>query len=110
MAKNTSSPQVNQQAQALAKANQRPGQNKAQTKLIEEGIRKGIEQYKKQQKAKARELDKARKIKDKQNQQARLQTAPEQDVIESSQTQAKLPWILLGLSWLIFVVYAGIFH
>lgn len=108
MAKNTSSPQVNQQAQALAKANQRPGQTKAQTKLVEEGIRKGIEQYKKQQKAKVRELDKARKMREKQSQPPEEHDHVADDAPE--QTAAKLPWILLGLSWLIFVVYAGIFH
>ncbi|CAG9297761.1 DUF2956 domain-containing protein [Celerinatantimonas diazotrophica] len=109
MAKNTSSPQLNQQAQALAKANQRPGQSKAQTKLVEEGIRKGIEQYKKQQKAKARELDKARKMRDKQNQQ-QVEDDSVTEVDDHQQTSPKLPWILLGVSWLIFVVYAGIFH
>jgi hypothetical protein len=41
-----------------AKANQRPGQTKEQTRLIAQGIQKGIDQYKKQHKAKSREMDK----------------------------------------------------
>jgi hypothetical protein len=51
------------QAEALsvAKSTQSPGQTKEQTKLIAKGIEKGIAFYKQQQKAKAREFDKARK-------------------------------------------------
>ena len=50
-----------QAALRVARSIQRPGQTKEQTKLIAEGIAKGIEAYKKQQSAKARERDKARK-------------------------------------------------
>ena len=49
------------EAMRIARANQRPGQTKEQTKLIAQGIQKGIDQYKKQQKAKSRALDKQRK-------------------------------------------------
>ena len=42
---------------SAAKATQRPGQSKEQTKLIAQGIQKGIDHYKKQQQSKARELD-----------------------------------------------------
>lgn len=52
------STETQEQALKLAKAIQRPGQTKEQTKLITQGIQKGINLYKKQQKAKARELDK----------------------------------------------------
>lgn len=87
-------------ADALAKANQRPGQTKEQTKLISAGIQKGIEQYKKQQKAKQREADKARK---KQRQPTAVEQAmPEPEVAAKTQY---LPWILLVLSWLGFAVY-----
>ena len=50
-----------EEAQRMARAVQKPGQTKEQTKLIAQGIAKGIELYKKQQGAKARERDKARK-------------------------------------------------
>lgn len=49
------------EALAVARATQKPGQTKEQTRLIAQGIAKGIEQYKRQQSAKARERDKARK-------------------------------------------------
>lgn len=51
------------QAEALrmARSIQTPGQTKEHTKLIAQGIAKGIELYKKQQSAKARERDKLRK-------------------------------------------------
>lgn len=84
---------------------QRPEQTKEQTKLIAQGISKGIELYKKQQKAKAREQDKNRKkaLKTREN------TAPDTDMQTASDNQpnvaAPLPWILLGLSWLGFIVY-----
>jgi len=42
----------------IARGTQKPGQTKEQTKLISQGIKKGIDQYKKQQSARARELDK----------------------------------------------------
>ncbi|WP_438883914.1 DUF2956 family protein, partial [Bacillus cereus group sp. BC317] len=51
------SPQTQQEAQAIAKASQKPGQTKEQTKLIAQGIEKGIALYKKQQKEKSRQAD-----------------------------------------------------
>ena len=52
---------IQQEALRVARATQKPGQTKEQTKLIAQGIAKGIEMYKKQQSAKARERDKQRK-------------------------------------------------
>lgn len=52
---------IRAEALRVAKSIQKPGQTKEQTKLIAQGIAKGIEQYKKQQSAKARERDKSRK-------------------------------------------------
>ena len=48
-----------QEAMAIAKATQKPAQTKEQTKLIAQGIEKGITLYKKQQKERAREADKS---------------------------------------------------
>lgn len=45
----------------MARRIQQPGQTKEQTRLIAQGIAKGIELYKRQQSARARERDKARK-------------------------------------------------
>lgn len=49
------------EAMKIARGTQKPGQTKEQTKLIAQGIEKGIAEYKKQQKVKARERDKIRK-------------------------------------------------
>ncbi|WP_445396625.1 DUF2956 family protein [Zobellella sp. An-6] len=99
------SPQSRDEAERIARATQRPGQTKEQTRLIAQGIQKGIEEYKKQQKAKARAADKARK------QQARRQdeeTADEAlplDEAPASSSASLLPWLLLALSWLGFGLY-----
>ncbi|MFT4924203.1 MAG: hypothetical protein ACI8WB_000281 [Phenylobacterium sp.] len=55
---NAPSAEVVKEAEAIAKGSQRPGQTKEQTKLIAQGIQKGIELYKKQHKVKARTLNK----------------------------------------------------
>ena len=61
----TTDAQVSKETQVealkIAKGIQRPGQTKEQTKLIAQGIEKGISEYKKIQKGKARERDKQRK-------------------------------------------------
>lgn len=87
----------------IARATQKPGQSKEQTKLIAQGIEKGIAQYKKQQKTKARELDRQRK----KEKSAATSTPPETalDTPTSAQPNTKLPWILLLLSWLGFAAY-----
>lgn len=82
----------------IARGTQRPGQAKEQTKLIARGIQKGIEQYKQQQNAKARELDrKLRKVR----QQLASPGAGEIEVQEKVvYKQHWLPWALLIVSWL----------
>ena len=86
------------EAMRIARGTQRPGQTKEQTRLIAKGIQKGIEQYKKQQNAKARELDKKLK---KANQQIASPEASEIEVQERViHKQHWLPWALLVLSWL----------
>lgn len=89
----------------MAKANQRPGQTKEQTKLIAQGIQKGIEQYKKQQKFKARELDKRLKA-TKNNQNTDIQISL-QERLQSKEKQSIqiLPWSLLLISWIVFIFY-----
>jgi hypothetical protein len=86
----------------IARGTQRPGQTKEQTKLIAQGIQKGIEQYKKRQSTKARELDKKLK---KVNQQLASSEAHEVEVKESVvYRQHWLPWVLLVVSWLAIAV------
>lgn len=54
---------IKDDAEFLARATQTPGQTKQQTKLIAQGIAKGIAEYKRREKAKARELNRTRKQK-----------------------------------------------
>ncbi len=102
------SPEALAEAEALARANQRPGQTKEQTKLVAQGIAKGIAAYKKQQKARAREQDKARKRRLREPSQddgtERLEALPA--CAPSTPTwRAALPWVLLVASWAFFALY-----
>ena len=97
--KHTPSPQTKDEATKIAKAIQRPRQTKEQTRLIAQGIQKGIDQYKKQQKSKARDLDKKLK------QVSRSASAPAteaeiQEIVHYKQHW--LPWALLACSWIGF--------
>lgn len=91
-----------EQAVKVAKGIHKKGQTKEQTKLIAQGIEKGIAEYKKQQSKKSRERDKQRKktVKSHQN------TTPEltHEKVDSTFTKL-LPWGLLALSWLGFLIY-----
>ncbi|BBS88427.1 MULTISPECIES: DUF2956 domain-containing protein [Aeromonas] len=97
------SPETQQEAMKVARANQKPGQTKEQTQLIAQGIQKGIDEYKKQMKARAREASRQKKLqaRAKQPQQGEHEEESELDVIEVSR-QHPLPWVLLVLSWLVF--------
>ena len=87
----------------IALGTQKPGQTKEQTRLIAQGIQKGIEQYKKKQSEKKRELDKKLK-----KASARI-AAPESSVdtvaVTGDVKPNKLPWVLLLLTWIGFAVY-----
>ena len=94
--KQTVSPETKSEAMKLAKGNQRPGQTKEQTQLVAQGIQKGIDQFKKQHKAKSRELDKRLKTS-----QSNTGAANEVELREQTVYQQHwLPWVLLALSWL----------
>jgi hypothetical protein len=86
-----------EEAQRIARGIQRPGQTKDQTRLIAQGIQKGIELYKKQQSARARELDKKLKKLDRQLDAPETPDAEVQD--RKVYRQHWLPWLLLLLSW-----------
>ncbi len=98
------SQEVKLEAEAVAKATQRPGQSKEQTKLIAQGIQKGIEEYKKRQKVKARELDKKLK-KVRQHSAPELVANNEPATEQSASSKPLLPWVLLAASWLGFIGY-----
>lgn len=102
------SPETQEQSLKIARATQRPGQTKDQTKLIAQGIQKGIELYKKQQKAKSRELDKKLKkvsiqFKDRQSNEGQEEKLNAVDRIVYK--QAWLPWVLLVLTWIGIGIY-----
>jgi hypothetical protein len=99
------SSEVQNEALRIAKGTQKKAQSKEQTKLIAQGIEKGISEYKKQQKAKARERDKQRK-----KIVAAKTKMPENEILASSIIDKKsttasakvlviLPWLLLIVSW-----------
>ncbi|MCX4029314.1 DUF2956 domain-containing protein [Endozoicomonas sp. SM1973] len=102
-AKNKVSQATQDEAMKIARGTQKPGQTKEQTKLIAQGIQKGIDQYKKQQKAKSRELDKKLK---KTTAKLHESTEPAVEVKEVVlYKQHWLPWLLLVLSWIGFGTY-----
>ena len=113
MTKNTyqkPSPQTQEEALRVAKGIQRPAQTKEQTKLIAQGIQKGIELYKKQQKEKARELN--RRLKKAANQKSVSVETDEHEVEHIIvYRQHWLPWVLLAMSWVVVGVgyFAGFF-
>ena len=92
------------EAEKMANATQRPGQTKEQTKLIAQGIQKGIDHYKKQQKSKTREINKKLR-----SVRTKASTEPNGKENESDRpnqnTNNRFPWILLGVSWLLFIGY-----
>ena len=105
--KNKTSPQTIADAESAAKATQRPGQSKKETKLIAQGIQKGIEHYKKQHKAKARELDKRlRKVKA----PAIAEDPHQKETTAIVAPRSYLPWVLLAVSWVGFAFYYVAFN
>ena len=84
----------------IAKQRQRPGQTKEQTKLVAEGIRKGIDDYKKQHKAKQRENSKRLK----KSKNICTESPVDQELIIVVK-QHWLPWTLLALSWIFFTTF-----
>lgn len=79
---------IQEEALRMARSVQKPGQTKEQTKLVAQGIAKGIELYKKQQSAKSRERDRQRKrmLKQRQADAAELAGSSEdfsEDFVES---------------------------
>jgi len=101
------SPETRDEAVKIARSTQRPGQTREQTKLITQGIQKGIDLYKKQQKAKARELDRQR------HKQSREKTQHAgTDTQEPGTTRYRqhwLPWLLLMVTWLAIAFYLVFF-
>ena len=101
--KNKVPDKVKDDAMKIARGTQRPGQTKEQTKLIAQGIQKGIAQYKKQQSEKARELDRKHKKAAASKHVNKLPTDNKPEPVADKSNI--LPWVLLILSWIGFVAY-----
>ena len=105
------SKQARAEALKIARGIQRPGQKKEQTKLIAQGIEKGITEFRKREKAKARERDKHRKKALKESKS----TLPQAEQIQGVQTaksalrSAWVPWLLLLASWAYFLIQLRLF-
>ena len=96
--------QTQEEALKMARGTQRPTQSKEQTKLIAQGIQKGIDLYKKQQKEKARDLN--RKLKKISGQKPSLQESDNLFIPASIiYRQHWFPWLLLFLTWLSVGIY-----
>ena len=83
---NKISKEVEEQALKVAKATQKPKQTKEQTKLIAQGIEKGIAEYKKLAKSKQRDADKAKKKK-----APVIDAEPEINISNNKSNLVKLP-------------------
>jgi cobalamin biosynthesis Mg chelatase CobN len=96
--------QTQEEALKISKGTQRPTQTKEQTKLIAQGIQKGIDLYKKQQKEKSRDLNKKLKKTARQK-----ELSSESDDNEMQQMivyrQHWLPWLLLIVTWVGVGIY-----
>lgn len=96
------------EALKIANSQHVEGQTKEQTRLIAKGIQKGIEQFLRQQNEKSRDLDRrTKKVQQLLNAHGQ-ETAVATDNVSTTQTssfKAYLPWILLGCSWVMFIVY-----
>ena len=103
------SKQARAEALKIARAIQRPGQKKEQTKLIAQGVEKGIVEFRKREKAKARARDKLRKKALREPKSTQLQSEQTQDARteKSALRSAWIPWLLLLASWAYFLIQLG---
>ena len=100
------SKQARAEALKIARGTQRPGQRKEQTKLIAQGIEKGITEFRKREKAKARERDKLRKkaLKEPNSTQPQAEQTKNVQTKKSASWSVWIPWLLLLASWAYFLI------
>jgi len=94
------SPETIDAANSIAQGTQKIGQTKDQTKLVAQGIQKGIEQFKKQQKLKAKQQEKNHKNRVRDN-----SITSTDKPIATEYKQHWLPWFLLVASWVGMILY-----
>lgn len=84
------------------------GQTSADTKAIATGIQRGMELFLRQQSEKTRDLDKrVKKLKQLSNQLTQQKPADEKEEATHTSTQSRVPWVLLALSWGLFLMAAA---
>jgi hypothetical protein len=100
------SKQARAEALKIARGIQKPGQKKEQTKLIAQGVEKGITEFRKREKAKARERDKLRKkaLKEPKSTQPKAEQTQDVQTEKSALWSAWVPWLLLLASWAYFLI------
>ncbi len=87
-------------ASAITQDVSKPSFDKQQRREVQQAIELGIERYKRQHKSKARDFDKAQKKQKKQLVVTDVKALPEKKRIFNG-----LPWALLVISWLGFIVF-----
>lgn len=81
------------------------GQTAAETKAIANGVQRGMELFLRQQSEKTRDLDKrVKKVKQLSIKLAQPKPSPEMETAVEPPPQARLPWVLLALSWAVFLL------
>lgn len=96
-------------AEALKIANtiKTEGQTIAETKAISNGIQRGMELFLRQQSEKTRDLDKrTKKVKQLATQLTQNKLADKKEEMVDVQPSSRLPWVLLAVSWGVFLVVA----
>lgn len=94
-------------AEALKIANtiKTEGQTPVETKAIANGIQRGMEMFLRQQSERTRELDKrVKKVKQLSNQLTQQKSVDEKEEPVTPEGRPKLPWVLLAVSWILFLV------
>ena len=84
------------------------GQTPVETKAFANGIQRGMELFLRQQSEKTRDLDKrTKKVKQLANQLTQQKETDETEEVTTEQKSSLLPWILLGVSWVLFLAFEG---
>lgn len=92
-------------AQKIANSIKIEGQTPIETKAIANGIQRGMEMFLRQQSEKTRELDKrVKKVKQLSNQLTQQKSDDVKEEGATTQSNPRLPWVLLALSWGLFLI------
>jgi len=95
-------------AAKIANAIKIDGQTFVETKAITTGIQRGIELFLRQQSERTRDLDKrTKKVKQLASQLAQQKPEDETEEVGVYQKQPLLPWLLLAVSWILFLAVEG---